>query len=319
MNKFAIGMAALTLSATSAAAECGKVSITEMNWASGAIVTSIAKFLMVQGYGCDVTVMPSSTVPAVTSVAETGSPDIVTELWVNSVPIFLELEAEGRVKTLGNVLSDGGVEGWWVPKYVVDAHPETANIDGVLANPELVGGIFYNCPEGWGCRIKNDNLQKAYGFSEAGLEIFNPGSGETLASSLASAYQSKKPWFGYYWAPTSLLGRYDMVLVDVGPFDAEAYKCAADSECTNPQKTAYPAAPVLTGATTDFANREPQIAEMMSKLSFTNQQMGMVLAWQEENKATADEAAVYFLTEFKDVWPNWVNDAAREQLAALIQ
>jgi hypothetical protein len=38
---------------------------------------------MENGYGCKVTVVPSSTIPAVTSIAETGKPDIATELWVN--------------------------------------------------------------------------------------------------------------------------------------------------------------------------------------------------------------------------------------------
>lgn len=55
-----------------ASADCGEVSITEMNWASNTVVTSVAKFIMEQGYGCDVTVVPSDTVPAVTSVAENG-------------------------------------------------------------------------------------------------------------------------------------------------------------------------------------------------------------------------------------------------------
>ena len=61
-----------------AQANCGEVSITEMNWASNTVVTNVATFIMEQGYGCDVTIVPSDTVPAVTSVAENGEPDIVT-------------------------------------------------------------------------------------------------------------------------------------------------------------------------------------------------------------------------------------------------
>jgi glycine betaine/proline transport system substrate-binding protein len=99
---------ALLLSTTTASADCGEVTITEMNWASSAIVTSVSKFLMEQGYGCSVKLVPSSTMPAVTSVAETGRPDIVTELWLTSAPAYLPLEEAGKVRTLANVLSDGG-------------------------------------------------------------------------------------------------------------------------------------------------------------------------------------------------------------------
>ncbi|MEZ5906119.1 MAG: glycine betaine ABC transporter substrate-binding protein [Geminicoccaceae bacterium] len=78
-----LGATALLAFSTGARADCGEVTI-EMNWASASVVTAVSKFLMEEGYGCAVTVVPSDTVPAVTSVAETGKPDIVTELWINS-------------------------------------------------------------------------------------------------------------------------------------------------------------------------------------------------------------------------------------------
>ncbi|MCB2053302.1 MAG: ABC transporter substrate-binding protein [Geminicoccaceae bacterium] len=318
LKSLVLGSVATVALAASARADCGEVTITEMNWASSSVVTAVAKFLMEEGYGCDVTAVPSDTVPAVTSVAETGRPDIVTELWINSAPQYVELEKEGKVETLGAVLSDGGEEGWFVPAYLVEEHPELATIDGVLANPALVGGRFHNCPEGWGCRTKNDNLKVAYGFEEAGMEVFDHGSGETLATSMASAYEDRQPWFGYYWKPTSLLGRYDMVKVDMGEYDAERHACIAREDCRNPQKTDFQTAEVLTGVTTDFAEREPEIASMMSKLSFTNDQMGGLLAWQEANKASAEEVAVKFLSENPDVWGAWLNDEAREKLAPLL-
>ncbi|MDX1604928.1 MAG: glycine betaine ABC transporter substrate-binding protein, partial [Candidatus Competibacterales bacterium] len=145
-----------------AQAECGEVSITEMNWASAQVVTTVSAFLMEHGYGCEVTKVPSDTVPAVTSLAENGEPDIVTELWLNSTgEAYARLEEQGKVKRLTKVLDPGGVEGWWIPAYLAEQHPELKTIEGVLENPDLVGGRFNNCPEGWGCRIVNDNLTAA--------------------------------------------------------------------------------------------------------------------------------------------------------------
>lgn len=300
-------------------ADCGEVSITQMNWASAAIVTEVSKFIMANGYGCDVTGVPSDTIPAVTSVAETGEPDIVTELWLNSAPAYSKLEKQGKVKTVGDVLTDGGVEAWWIPAYLAEEHPELKTIEGVLANPDKVGGRFHNCTEGWKCRTINDNLAKAFELEANGLEIFNHGSGQTLAASIASAYEDEAPWFGYYWSPTALLGKYDMVKVDVGPYNEEAHSCNVEEDCQNPGKSSYPPSKVVTGVTTDFADREPEIAELMSKVSFTNNQMGTVLAWQEENQASPEEAAVYFLNNYKDVWSKWLNDAAREKLANVLK
>ena len=100
MKKIVTGAAtavALTFGANAAFADCGEVSITEMDWASSAVVTAVSKFLMEQGYGCDVQVVPSSTVPALTSLSETGEPDILTEVWANSTPAYEPLLADGKL------------------------------------------------------------------------------------------------------------------------------------------------------------------------------------------------------------------------------
>ncbi|QIE43003.1 ABC transporter substrate-binding protein [Meridianimarinicoccus aquatilis] len=318
---FKIASAALfaAMSTSAAHAECGEVTMTEMNWASSAVVTSVSKFLMEQGYGCTVQAVPSSTVPALVSVAETGKPDIVSELWILGAPTYQSMQDEGVITTLTDVLSDGGNEGWWVPKYLVDEHPELATVEGVLANAELLGGRFHSCPDGWACKFTNDDLTRNFGLTENGYEIFIHGSGETLATSLASAYESKEPWIGYYWSPTSLLGKYEMVAVDQGPYNEEVFECAANPECTAEGLSGWPVGPVKTVVTNDFADREPDIAALMTNVSFTNAQMGDVLAWKEANNASNDEAAVYFLTTYSDVWPAWLNDEAREKLSALIQ
>lgn len=323
MKKSILATTGLALSITmmpdTAQASCGDISISEMNWASSQVVTSVSKFLLEQGYGCTVQTVPTSSVPAVTSVAETGKPDIVTELWLNSAALYSKLEAEGKVITAAKVLSDGGVDGWWVPKYLVEKHPELKTLDGVLANPELVGGRFHNYPEGWAARIRNDNLFKAFHFSDKKMSVFNHGSGETLAASIAAAYEAKEPWFGSYWAPTSVLGKYEMVEVDLGEFDSKAYDCITSKECSTPQKTSLPASTVITAVTTDLAERAPDVFELMQNVTFTNALMGKLLAWQEKNKASSEETAVHFLTSQQDVWSKWINDDARNNLSMFLK
>ena len=304
----------------SAAADCGEVSITEMNWGSAQIVTAVAAFIMEQGYGCSVAVVPSDTVPAVASVAENNEPDIVTELWLNSTgEVYTRLENEGRIVRLGAVLDPGGVEGWWIPRYLAEAHPELTTVQGVMANPGLVGGRFNNCPEGWGCRVINDNLIRALDMPSSGLEVFNHGSGETLATSIAAAYEAREPWFGYYWAPTGLLGRYDMVKVEIGPIDEAVHSRNANQGVDNPGVSDFPPATVLTSVTADFAERHPDLTEFLQAMTFEVDVMNGLLAWMDANNANAEEAAVYFLTTQPEIWAEWLNDDARERLSVLVQ
>lgn len=322
MRKLIIGafFAAMLVPGTAAAEECGEVSITEMGWASAAVVTHVAKFVLEQGYGCEVQTVPSDTVPAVASLSENGEPDIVTEMWLNGGgPAYIKLRDEGRIKELAPVLNPGGVEGWWIPTSLAEKHPELKTIQGVLANPDLVGNRFNNCPEGWGCRILNDNLARALKVEESGIEIFNHGSGETLAASIGSAFENGEPWFGYYWSPTKILGKYDMTKVELGPIDVEVHARNQDKDRDTPEISDFPPSPVWTVVSTEFEAKQPEVSAFLTQMSFGVAEMSAILAWQDENGASAEEAAVNFLQNNKETWASWLNDSARDKLANILK
>ena len=319
MNKRSLYAFALTgaLVPMTANAECGEISVAEMNWTSGGIITGVTEFLLEQGYGCDVTVIPSATTTAITSLAENNEPDIVPELWPNGAPSYYDLAEQGKVVKASDAFSKGGQEHWLVPAFLVEEHPELATIEGVLNNPELVGGRFHNCPDGWGCRIANDSLKEAYDLEGHGIEVFNHGSGETLQAALVTAAENKEPYFGYYWGPTAPLGKYDMVSIDMGPVDREAYECNQDTECDEVGKTAWPASPVFNVVTNDLADREPEAFELMQHVTFDNETMNGLLAWHDDNQATIDEAVVHFLQNNQDVWADWVSGDAQAKVQGM--
>ena len=109
-----------------------------------------------------------------------------------------------------------------------------------------------------------------------------------------------------------------MTKVMIGDIDAAIHTGNQNSDNTNPGVSDFPPAPVLTVATAALTEREPEIAELMSNVSFEVGLLSGLLAWQEENSTSAEEAAEYFLTNNSEVWSQWVNDEAREKLAAFI-
>ena len=321
IKKVALSCALLIgLNAGSAQAQdCGEVTITEMDWGSAIIVTQVAKFLLEQGYGCSVTTVPSASVPALASVSETGKPDIITELWTNGAPAYVPLLEAGKINELTRVLSDGGLEGLFIPVYLAEAHPELTTIEGVLANPDLVGNRMHNCPVGWNCQTVATNVAKGGGFAAAGIEDFVHGSGETLAASIGAAYAAKEPWFGYYWTPSLVMGKFPMVQVDLGPHDPSKQACNSDKDCATPTMQSWPSSVVTTVVTSEFESSHPAETDLMRNLSFTNEMMNSLLAWQDAEGASGDETAVYFLSTQQELWGSWINDAARAKLAALLQ
>lgn len=127
---------ALAAPLPAAAAECGRVTIANMNWQSAEVLAHIDRFILEHGYGCDAELVPGDTMPTLTSMMEKGEPDVAPEAWINGVREPLEKAvAEGRLHYAAKSLADGGVEGWWIPKHVADAHPEIRTIADALSGP----------------------------------------------------------------------------------------------------------------------------------------------------------------------------------------
>ena len=310
------------------AAECGDVSIAEMNWASAGVAAYVDKIILESGYGCSVTVVTGDTMPTFASMNEKGQPDMAPEFWVNAVRTALdEAIAEGRLIQAAPLLSDGGVEGWWIPKYVADANPAIKTIDDALKHPELFPsaenkgkGAVHNCPSGWNCQITTDNAFKAWGGTAKGFVLLDTGSAAGLDGSIAKAYERKEGWLGYYWAPTSILGKYEMVKLDAGvPHDKEAFEtCNTKADCDNPTKTDWARAEVFTVVTDRFQKAGGPAVTYLNQRAWGNDTVNGLLAWMSDNQATGADGATHFLKTQPEIWTTWVSPEAAEKIKAAL-
>ncbi|WP_372838574.1 ABC transporter substrate-binding protein [Phaeovulum sp.] len=296
--------------------ECGKVSIAEMNWASAGVAAQVDKIILEAGYGCDVELVSGDTMPTFTSMNEKGEPDMAPELWVNAVRTALDAAvAEERLVIAAPMLQDGGVEGWWIPKYIADAHPEIDSVEAALERPDLFPapedasrGAVHNCPSGWNCQISTENLFRALKADEKGFDLVDTGSAAGLDGSIAGAYEREQGWFGYYWAPTSILGKYEMVRLPFSAtFDKEHWDaCTAVADCPDPRVNPYPVSEVYTVVTAEFAEKAGVAMDYIKTRKWDNQTVGQVLAWMDDNQGTNEDAAYYFLENNPDLWHAWV-------------
>jgi glycine betaine/proline transport system substrate-binding protein len=255
--------------------------------------------------------------PTGTSMSEKGEPSIAPELWSNSLKVALDKGVEEkRLRYAGKSFSDGGEEGFWVPKYLVEKMPELATIEGIKANAKLFEhpedpekSMFMGCPAGWNCQISSGNLFSALKLEDDGFELVDPGSGAGLSGSIAKAYEREEAWFGYYWAPTAVLGKYEMVKVDFGSgIDEEEFKnCTTQNDCLDPKVTMYPPSAVHTVTTESFATRAPQAYAYLGQRAYKNSDMNVLLAWMEENQADGEYAAIEFLSNYEAIWTPWVS------------
>lgn len=321
---------ALTAFASAAQAQnsCGDVTIASMTWQSAEVLANVDKIILNAGYGCNAEIVQGDTVPTLTSMVEKGEPDIAPEGWVDLQPELVNRGiSDKKIVSAGLALSDGAVQGWFIPKYIADAHPDIKTIADALKHPELFPapedtskGAVFNGPQGWGGTVVTGQLFKAYGADQAGFVLVDTGSAAGLDGSLSKAYERKEGWVGYYWAPTSILGKYEMVKLDYGvPFDkAEWKRCNTVADCPDPRPNEWPKDSVETLVTTKFAERAGPAMDYLKNRNWSNSVVNALLAWMTDNQATGEGGAKHFLQEQPDVWTKWVSPEVVEKVKAAL-
>lgn len=310
-----------------AADDCGRISVAEMNWASAGLAAWVDKIILEEGYGCDVALVTGDTMPTFTSMNEKAEPDMAPELWVNAVKEPLDAAiAEGRLVIAAQILSDGGVEGIWVPTWLAEEHG-IRTLGDALARPELFPGAedrgkgaFFGCPSGWACQHIARNQFLGAGADAQGFALVDPGSAAGLDGAIARAFNNKQGWLGYYWAPTAILGKYEMTRLDL---EAEHDKarwdnCMVTADCADPQVTEWPRSDVFTVVTKEFADKAGVAMGYVRSRSWTNETVNEMLSWMGDNQATSEDGAWHFLETRQDLWTTWVAPEVAEKVRAAL-
>ena len=314
---------AFTGTASAQDGKCGDVSIAEMNWASAGVAAQVDKIILEKGYVCNVTLVAGDTMPTFTSMNEKGEPDVAPELWVNAVKIALDKAvADGDLVVAAEILSEGGLEGWWIPKTIADEY-NIKTVDDALARPELFPGgedpekgAIFTCPSGWACQPITNNMARASNAEEKGFEIVDPGSAAGLDGTIAKAFAREEGWLGYYWAPTAILGKYEMVKLDREvEHDAEAWDtCIVKEDCADPQPNEWRRSDVFTVVTKEFAEENAVAMDYLETRQWDNATVNKVLAWMSDEQGTNEDGAYYFLENYEDLWTQWVSPEVAEKI-----
>ncbi|NQZ31587.1 MAG: ABC transporter substrate-binding protein [Oceanospirillaceae bacterium] len=309
--------AALGVTSSQVLAECGNVTIAEMNWASAEFAANLDKIILSEGYGCNVELIPGATTTTFASMEAKGQPDIAPEFWANAVAVRLKAAEEKGDLTVGVQLISDASEGWFISESIAKSHPELKTVADVLARPELFPnkeepgkGAFMTCPAGWACEIINKNLAKesAFNLEKAGFVTVDPGSSAGLDASIAKASQRKEAWFGYYWQPTANVSKYNLKLLDMdSEFDEKNWHdCVVDDTCESPKRTSWVYSKVNTVVVTEFAQKNPEVMGYLNQRSYNSADVGPVLIYMSENQANGEDAAYFFLKNNEALWTQWV-------------
>ena len=292
----------------------------DAGWESIQFHNDIAQFIMENGYGYKTDILPGSTAATFAGFRQ-GDIDVYMEVWTdNLVEVYPEAIEAGDIKEV-SVNFDDNAQGLYVPTYLIEGdlengiEPLTPDLKTIQDlekywevfedQEEPSKGRIYGSPPGWNVDNIMQTKVNTYGLDKT-FNYFSPGSDTGLSASLAGAVEKGKPWVGYYWEPTWVLGKYDMTLLEEEPYDEEKWE--------NGYESAFPPMPVTVAVYKDLEDDAPEIVEFLSNYKTSSQLTSDALAFMQDNDVDTKAAAMWFFEKHEDLWTSWVPAEVAEKV-----
>ncbi|PKM90181.1 MAG: ABC transporter substrate-binding protein [Firmicutes bacterium HGW-Firmicutes-12] len=300
------------------------ITIAESTWDSAMVNSEIAKYILENGYDYNVELISASSMIELQSHAQ-GEIDVRIENWTKTYgdEYYKPLE-EGSIVEINEILT-GNEQALYVPTYIIKGDP-ARGIEPVAPDLKSVfdlpkywelfkdpedssKGRIIGAPNTWSTnqqlepKMVNYELDKNY-------NLFFPGSGTALSTSIASAYEKGEPVIAYYWGPTWILGKYDLTALEEPEYTDEAWE---DYNCE------WPPDVVSITVYKDLIDQAPDVVEFFKKFEMSSAKMNEILAYVNTENADPHEAAIWYLENNENIWSNWMPQEISEKVNTTLQ
>jgi glycine betaine/proline transport system substrate-binding protein len=293
--------------AETAKKDCGKVTLNEQAWAGSTANTYIAKAVLEDELGCQVEITKIAEIPVFQAMAD-GEVDAVLEDWQHTDEYKKYIDQAGTV-VMGGPLGVEGHIGWFIPKYLMDEHPEFATWEGLKGKESLFKtaesgdqGMFLGGDPSY--VQKDKELIKALGLN---LKHVTAGAEPAQVARWTQLYKQKKPVIFYWYTPQFYNQEYDLAEVKLpertpdckddakAGGDVEQYKCAYDVTIINKLFSKK------------FAESGSPAYDVLKKMKLTNDDQEAVAKAIAGDKVDPEKAAQDWVEQNPDKVQAWLS------------
>ncbi len=238
-----------------------------------------------------------------------GSIDAVLEVWPSGHAADYEtyITGKGSVVDIGK-LGPSAKIGWYVPKFVVDEHPELATWEG-FEDPELAK-LFATAESGdLGQFTMGDPSYVTYDEQiianlELPLKYVVAGSEAALLTAIDKAVADKTPFLMQFWQPHWKQLEVDLVEVTLPEITDECLASAAAGDggfaCD------YPVDELYKAASAGLEAKNAAAFNVLENLSLTTEQQSEIAGYVDRDGMSPTDAAAKWVGDNEDVWKAWL-------------
>ena len=301
----------------------GEIRFADVGWDSVKFHNAVAGLVAESAFGYTWKEVPGSS-PIMHEAMLKGEIDVNMEEWTDNLATYHTDLTDGKFKELG-VNFDDNIQGFYVPRYVIEGDTERGiepvapnlrtvqdlkNYADVFPDEENPGkGRIYGAIPGWEIneimkrKVEENGLSDFYNY-------FQPGSDAALSAAITSACEKGEPIVAYYWEPTWLMGKYDMVLLMDTPYiDDEHYK-AGLTEC--------PSVRVTMAASNRFYADNEEFCGFLENYQTSSALTSEALAHMQETGDDYDGTARWFLAEHDELLSSWLPEREATKVRAAL-
>lgn len=314
----------------------GELKLFDAQYGSIQVLNEIGGFIAEHAWGYEHEAIVVSN-PIMWESLPKGDIHVNFELWrINAPAKYEEVTSSGDVQDLGPSFTRAA-QGFYVPRYVIEGdeergiEPMAPDLQSVsdlpqykdaFANPENPGkGLLVSCLPQWECSEVNRVKMAAYGLLDD-YDIQEPGSNAALEAAISGAFGRGDPFLSYYWEPTALLGKIDLVRLEEPEWNEECSDAITQArESGNlgdaPEEAgcAYNNVAIHKGVHSGFAEEAPEeFITFLENMTIETDVLNEVLANMTDNELEPQEAAMWFFENHGDVWREWLDGDALERV-----
>jgi len=277
-------------------------------WTGSAVNAYVAKAVIECNLGVPVEIVKVDESPTWVGLDD-GTIDAVLEVWPSGHAADYQtyITDKKSVVDLGKLGPNAKI-GWYVPKFVIDAHPELATWEG-FKNPELAK-LFATAESGdEGQFLMGDPSYVTYDeqiIANLGLPLkyVVAGSEAALLAAIDQSVADQKPLLMQFWQPHWKQSKVDLVEVKL-PEVTDA--CAASAAASDGKYACdYPVDELYKAASAKLESKNAKVFALLQKLQLTTDQQNAIAAAVDGDGMDPAAAAQQWVDANKAVWQAWL-------------